>query len=229
MTPLSSSHFCSHFLLKIGHNCFSSRIALPSHHFYNQTFFPTLTDVLIPLSPKSVYPFPYCLQPGRQVVPYPCGEGWVRLNVSTFQRTAAGEDTNTMHDKSPRVSWCVMFYSTEQWPLTLSPLSQRLPAACPVLTDTLWNPLLEETPIPGSSKGHMRLLLLPPISLTWLQSQGFDCWVNYLFFGWWKQAKCLLSTAITPIRRRRGERAAPIKLHPKTATFQFLHLSRRAV
>lgn len=84
MTPLGSSHFSSHFLLNIGHNCFSSRIALPSHHFHNQTFFPALTDVLIPLSPKSIYPFPYCLQPGRQVVPYPCGEGWVRLNVSTW-------------------------------------------------------------------------------------------------------------------------------------------------
>lgn len=48
---------------------------------------------------------------------------------------------------SPRVCWCVTIYSTERWwTLTPSPLSQRLPATCPVLTDTLRPPLPEEIP-----------------------------------------------------------------------------------
>lgn len=82
MTPLSSSHFCSTLPSKdraqllLQQNCFTLTSLLRS-------VFPALTDVLIPLSPKSAYPFPYCSQPGRRVVPYRCGEGWVRLSVST--------------------------------------------------------------------------------------------------------------------------------------------------
>lgn len=58
-----------HFPLKIVHNCFPSRIALPLHHFYNQTIFPASTGILSALSPNSIYPFPYRLQLRGQVVP----------------------------------------------------------------------------------------------------------------------------------------------------------------
>lgn len=69
------------FPLKIGHNCYSSRIALPSHHFHNHTAFPALTGVLSPLSPQSIYPFPYHSQPGGWVIPYLCSEEWVGVST----------------------------------------------------------------------------------------------------------------------------------------------------
>lgn len=69
------------FPLKIGHNCYSSRIALPSYHFCNQTAFPALTGVMSPLSPESVYPFPYDSQPEGWAVPYLFGEEWVGVST----------------------------------------------------------------------------------------------------------------------------------------------------
>lgn len=84
---MHEKHLCvsatssKHFPLKIGHNCYSSRIALPSHHFCNQTAFPALTGVLSPLSPKSVYPFPYHSHPRRWVVPYLCSKEWAGVST----------------------------------------------------------------------------------------------------------------------------------------------------
>lgn len=240
------------FLLQIGHNCYSSRIAFTLTSLSQSNSFSCSQRCFFPSLPKSVYPFPYHSQPGGWVVPYLCREEWVGVSTGdpalilaaassllsppcpaisktplsparvdlpspcqvfwddlrsiavpgyskhfqrrpwliqtscSLQRTLAGKDTNTMHDRSLCVFQCVRFYSTEKWPLMPLPLSQRLSTACPVLTDALWPSLPEETPLPSSSRGHRRLLFhasrfiyysvcLSDISTKGKVKTGFQC------------------------------------------------------
>lgn len=87
------------------------------------------------------------------------------------------------------------------------------------LKGMLLHPLLQALSPPGWQPGCR--------ALHWLQSQGIDCWLNYLFFFLLMQnAEHLLSIVTTQIRRR-SERAV-LKAH-ETATVQCLHFSSSAV